>query len=166
MAYDLLIKGGHVLDPGQGIDGSRDIGITNGLIDAIELDIPATTAKRVIQIKGDSRYVTPGLIDIHTHVAYGVTTHGVGMDSCDPDQIGVRAGVTTMLDCGSVGVANIGALAAHVIPRAKTRIIPFVNVGSYAHTMPGFADVNSMDEVNAEAIASCIGANPRLHQRF
>ena len=58
------------------------------------------------------------------------------MGCCDPDQVGVRAGVTTVLDCGSVGVANIGVMQAHVIPNAKTRIVPFVNVGSYAHTMP------------------------------
>ncbi len=160
MPYDLLIKGGRVLDPGQNLDGKLDIGITDGRIAAIEANIDASEAKRVIEVKGDNRYVTPGLIDIHTHVAYGATTPGVGMGCCDPDQVGVHSGVTTVLDCGSVGVANIGVLQAHVIPKAKTRIIPFVNVGSYAHTMPGFADVNSLDEVNAKAIASAIEANP------
>ena len=161
MPYDLLIKGGYVLDPGQNLDGKRDIAVTGGRIAAIQADIPATEAKRVIQVKGDNRYVTPGLIDIHTHVAYGATTPGVGMGCCDPDQVGVHAGVTTVLDCGSVGVANIGVLQAHVMPHAKTRIIPFVNVGSYAHTMPGFAaDYMSLDEINEKAIAACIEANP------
>jgi dihydroorotase len=158
--YDLLIKGGHVLDPGQGLDARLDIGITDGRIAAIEANIDASEAKRVVEVKGDNRYVTPGLIDIHTHVAYGATTPGVGMGCCDPDQVGVYSGVTTVLDCGSVGVANIGVLQAHVIPRAKTRIIPFVNVGSYAHTMPGFADVNSLDDVNAKAIAGALEASP------
>src|SRR6266498_487703 len=149
MPYDLLIKGGHVLDPGQGLNGQMDIAVTGGRIAAIEAEIPAAEAKRVIQVKGDNRYVTPGLIDIHTHVAYGATTQGVGMGCCAPDQVGVHAGVTTLLDCGSVGVANIGVLQTHVIPNAKTRIIPFVNVGSYAHTMPGFAaDYMSLDEIN------------------
>jgi dihydroorotase len=160
LPYDLLIKGGHVLDPGQDLDGKLDIGITGGKIAAVQADIPATEAKRVIEVKGDNRYVSPGLIDIHTHVAYGSTTPGVGMGCCDPDQVGVYSGVTTVLDCGSVGVANIGVLQAHVIPRAKTRIIPFVNVGSYAHTMPGFADVNTLEDVNAKAIASAIEASP------
>lgn len=159
MPYDLLIKGGHVLDPGQGLDAKLDIAVTDGRIAAIEPNIDAAEARRVVEVKGDNRYVTPGLIDIHTHVAYGATTPGVGMGCCDPDQVGVRAGTTTVLDCGSVGVANIGVLQAHVIPRARTRIIPFVNVGSYAHTMPGFADVNSLDEVNAKAIASAIEAS-------
>jgi dihydroorotase len=158
--FDLLIKGGHVLDPGQNINGRRDIGIVDGRIAAVAPDLPATEAKRLVQIIGDNRYVTPGLIDIHTHVAYGATTPGVGMACCDPDQIGVRAGVTTVLDCGSVGVANIGVLAAHVMPHAKTRVIPFVNVGSYAHTMPTVADVSTLEEVDAAAIASCIEASP------
>jgi dihydroorotase len=160
LPYDLLIKGGHVLDPGEGLDSKLDIGITGGRIAAIEPNIDAAEAKRVVEVKGDNRYVTPGLIDIHTHVAYGATTPGVGMGCCDPDQVGVQSGVTTVLDCGSVGVANIGVLQTHVIPKAKTRIIPFVNVGSYAHTMPGFADVNSLDDVNAKAIAGAIEASP------
>jgi len=164
--FDLLIKGGHVLDPGQNINGKRDLGVTAGRIAAIEPDIPATEARRMIEVRGDNRYVTPGLIDIHTHVAYGATTPGVGMGCCDPDQVGVRAGVTTVLDCGSVGVANIGVLATHVMPGAKTRIIPFVNVGSYAHTMPDSADVNTLEEVNAAAIASCIEANPGFIKGF
>jgi dihydroorotase len=167
LPYDLLIKGGRVLDPGQGLDGKMDIAVTGGKIAAIEADIPATEAKRVIEVRGDNRMVTPGLIDLHTHVAYGATTHGVGMGCCDPDQVGVQAGVTTVLDCGSVGVANIGVLQAHVMPRAKTRIIPFVNVGSYAHTMPGFAaDYRTLDEIDEKALAACIEANPGFLKGF
>ncbi len=166
MPYDLLIKGGHVLDPGQNIDGVMDIAINGTKIAAVEPDIDPTEAKRVIQVKGDNRYVTPGLIDIHTHVAYGATTPGVGMGCCDPDQVGVRSGVTTVLDCGSVGIANIGVMRYHVIPRAKTRIVTFVNVGSYAHTMPGWADVRTMEDVDPKAIASCIENNPGLIKGF
>lgn len=166
MPYDLLIKGGHVLDPGQGLDARLDIAVQGGRIAAIEPEIAPTEARRVIQIRGQNRLVVPGLIDIHTHVAYGATTPGVGMGCCDPDQVGVRSGVTTVLDCGSVGVANIGVFAYHIIPKAKTRIIPFVNVGSFAHTMPGFADFERLDEINAKAIASCIEANPGLIRGF
>jgi dihydroorotase len=166
LPYDLLIKGGHVLDPGQGLDGKMDIALNGSKIAAVQPDIPATEAKRVIEVKGDNRYVSPGFIDIHTHVAYGSTTPGVGMGCCDPDQVGVYSGVTTVLDCGSVGVANIGVLQAHVMPKSKTRIIPFVNVGSFAHTMPGWADVNTLDDVNEKAIASCIEANPGFIKGF
>jgi dihydroorotase len=164
MPYDLLLKGGHVLDPGQGLDGRFDIAVSDGRIVAIEPDIAASEATQVLDVGGSDRYVVPGLIDMHTHVAYGATTEGVGMGSCDPDYIGVQAGVTTVLDAGSVGVANIGVMAAHIIPKAKTRILTYVNVGSYAHTMPGFADVNSLDEINRDAITKCITSNPGLIQ--
>ncbi|MGH2364127.1 MAG: amidohydrolase family protein [Chloroflexota bacterium] len=162
MPYDLLIKGGHVLDPGQGLNATLDIGVTNGRIAAIQADIPATEAKKVVEVHGSNRFVVPGLLDIHTHVAHGATTAGVGMECCDPDIAGVLSGVTTVLDCGSVGVANVGVFPNHILPKAKTRVICFLNVGSYAHTMPLPADVNSMDEVNQKAIAACVQANPGL----
>lgn len=164
MPYDLLLKGGHVLDPGQGLDAQLDIAISDGRIAAIEPDIATTEAKEVLEVGGTDRHVVPGLIDMHTHVAYGATTEGVGMGCCDPDYIGVQSGVTTVLDAGSVGVANIGTVATHVLPKAKTRVLTYVNVGSYAHTMPGFADVNSLEEINRDAIAKCITANPGLVQ--
>ncbi len=162
MPYDLVIKGGHVLDPGQGLDAKLDIGISGGRIAALQPDIPIAEARRVIEVRGANRYVVPGLIDIHTHVAYGATTPGVGMGCCDPDQIGVRSGVTTVVDAGSVGVANVGVFGAYIIPRAKTRVLTFVNVGSHAHTMPSYADVTRMEDVNPEAIAACMEANPGL----
>ncbi|MBV8084811.1 MAG: amidohydrolase family protein [Chloroflexi bacterium] len=162
MPYDLLLKGGHVLDPGQNLDGIMDIAVSGGKIAAIQPNIDAAEAAKVVQIQGQNRYVTPGLIDIHTHVAYGAQTKGVGMQCCDPDEIGVQAGVTTVLDCGSVGVANIGVFPIHILPKAKTRCIVFLNVGSYAHTMPNPADINSMDEVDRKAIAACVQANPGL----
>jgi dihydroorotase len=166
MPYDLVVKGGHVLDPGQGLDGRLDIGITNGRIAAIQPDIPAADAGRTIEVRGDNRYVVPGLIDLHTHVAYGATTPGVGMQCCDPDLIGVHAGVTTVADGGSVGVANIGVFPFHILPRAKTRVLPFLNVGSYAHTMPVLPDVTRLEDVDPKAIAGCIEANPGLVRGF
>jgi dihydroorotase len=162
MPYDLVIKGGHVLDPGQQLDGRLDIGITGGRIAAIQPDIPAAEARRVLEVRGPNRYVVPGLIDLHTHVAHGATTPGVGMQCVDPDVGGVQSGVTTVLDAGSVGVANVGVFSTHILPRAKTRVICFVNVGSYAHTMPGPADVSRLEEVDRKAIAGCIEANPGL----
>jgi dihydroorotase len=94
--YDLLIKAGHVLDPGEGIDGPLDIAIGGGRIAALGQDIAATEARQTLQVRGDNRYVLPGLIDIHTHVAYGATTNGVGLDCCEPDEVGVYSGVTTI----------------------------------------------------------------------
>ncbi|WP_219460103.1 amidohydrolase family protein [Nonomuraea rhizosphaerae] len=161
---DLLIKGGRVLDPGQGLDGVMDVAVTGGRVSAIGEDLPAGEARRVIDVSGSGRYVVPGLIDIHTHVAHGAITPGVGMEGCDPDAIGVGSGVTTLVDAGSVGVANIGVFSAYIQPNARTRVIPFLNIGSYAHTMPTMVDVNSMDEIDPVAIAKCVAANPGLVQ--
>lgn len=160
--YDLLIRGGHVLDPGSGLDGRLDIAVRDGLIAAIGPDLDTAAARRVIEIRGADRYVVPGLVDIHTHVAHGATTPGVGMGCCDPDDVGVRSGVTTVVDCGSVGVANIGVFPAHVLPKAATRVVVFANAGSYAHTMPGWADVASVDDISERAIAGCVEHNPGL----
>jgi len=162
MTYDLLLKGGHVLDPGQGLDGTLDIAIEGGKIAKIAAGIPATDAARVIEIRDAGRRVVPGLIDLHTHVADGAVTDGVGMGMCDPDAIGVHSGVTTVADCGSVGVANLGVFPAHILPRAKTRVITLVNAGSHAHTMPGPADVNSLGDINPGALTKAAERNPGL----
>lgn len=166
MTYDLLIKGGHVLDPGQGLDGRLDIAVSGGKIARIDADIPVQDAERVLEIRGPgsgvARHVVPGLIDLHTHVADGAITEGVGMGMCDPDDIGVHSGVTTLVDCGSVGVANLGVFPAHILPKARTRVVTMVNAGSFAHTMPGVADVSSLDEINPGALQRAAERNPGL----
>lgn len=162
MTYDLLLTNGHLLDPGSGLDGRMDIAVTAGRIAAIEPHLDPSEARQVLDISGTDRYVVPGLIDVHTHVGYGATTAGVGMGCCDPDVIGVASGVTTLVDCGSVGVANLGVFPVHILPKARTRVIVYVNVGSFAHTLPGPADVNSLDDINPKAIASCVENNPGL----
>jgi dihydroorotase len=162
MSYDLLLKNGHVLDPGQGIDGTFDIAISNGLIAAIEPDIAPDQAARVLDVGGPNRYVSPGFLDIHTHVAHGATTIGVGMGSCPPDEIGVQAGSTTVLDGGSVGIANLGVFAAYILPAVKTRVIVFVNVGTFAHTTGRRADFAGFDEIESDGIAAAVENNPGL----
>ncbi|GAA4556565.1 amidohydrolase family protein [Pseudonocardia xishanensis] len=160
--YDLLLRGGHVLDPASGLDGRMDVAVGDGRIVDIGPDLDPGRAVRVVELRGADRYLVPGLIDVHTHVAHGATTPGVGMGCCDPDEVGVRSGVTTVVDCGSVGVANIGVLPAHILPRAATRVVVFANVGSFAHTMPGWADLASLDDIDDRAIAACVEHNPGL----
>ncbi|MFN8525833.1 MAG: amidohydrolase family protein [Chloroflexota bacterium] len=164
--YDLLIKGGHVLDPGQGLDGELDIGIAGGKIAAIRADIPSSDARRTVQVKGSGRYVTPGLIDLHTHVAHGAQTDGVGMGCVEPDIGGVQSGATTVVDGGSVGVANIGVFKHHILPRARTRVLVYLNIGSFAHTMPGLADISRIEDIDERAISACVAANPGLIKGF
>ena len=121
MPYDLLLKGGHVLDPGQGLDGTLDIGITDGKIAAIQADIPASEATRVYPgARVTDRYVTPGLIDLHTHVgARRPDRAASGWAACTPRSGGVHSGVTTVVDGGSVGVANIGVFRHHILPTPR-----------------------------------------------
>jgi len=162
MPFDVLIKGGHVLSPGDDLDGAFDIGIRAGRIAAIAPDLPIGEAKQAIEIRGPNRRVVPGLIDVHTHVAWGATTPGVGLDCCVPDEVGVYSGVTTVVDTGSVGVTNVAVFHAHIRPRSKTRVVCYVNAGSFALTTPRRADVLDLAEVDRTAIARCVAANPGL----
>lgn len=160
MSYQLILKNCHVLDPGQGIDRRADIGISDGRVAAVEDNIPEVHGAQVLDVSGDGRYVVPGLIDLHAHVARGGTTPGVGMGCCDPDEIGIRSGVTTVLDAGSVGIANAGVFPAYILPGARTRVLFYLNVGTFAHSTKNPADVRSLDDIDAEGIASCIESNP------
>ena len=160
MSYQLILKNCHVLDPGQGIDRRADIAIEAGRIAAIEDSIPETSATQVLDASGEGRYVVPGLVDLHAHVARGGTTPGVGMGCCDPDDIGIRSGVTTVLDAGSVGIANAGVFPAYILPSAKTNVLFYLNVGTFAHSTKNPADVGSLDDIDAAGIASCVESNP------
>ena len=119
--YDLIVKGGTVVDPSQNLHGINDVAIEDGKIAKIATDIPAEESKRVVEVKG--KVVTPGLIDIHTHDYSGVTDNGV-----DPDIGGVRAGVTTMVDAGSSGCDTFAGFPAHIIPNTATEIIVFLHI--------------------------------------
>jgi dihydroorotase len=162
VSYQLILKNCHVLDPGQGIDRRADIAISDGLIAAIEDGIPEAGAAQLLDVSGEGRYVVPGLVDLHTHVARGGTTPGVGMGCCDADEVGIRSGVTTVVDAGSVGIANAGVFPAYILPGARTRVLFYLNVGTFAHSTRNPADVSSLEEIDAEGIASCVQSNPGL----
>lgn len=162
MPYDLLIKGGHVLDPGRQLDGVLDIAIEHGVIKDVGANISTDGVAQVLDVSGPGRYVIPGLIDLHTHVAHGAQTAGVGMECCDPDAIGVESGVTTVVDCGSVGVAAMGVFPNHILPKAATRTICYSNVAMFAHTFPGMADMRDVDDLDDDALRKGISANPGL----
>ena len=119
--YDLIVKGGTVVDPSQNLHGVTDVAIEDGKIAKIAVDIPAEESKRVVEVNG--KVVIPGIIDLHTHVYSGVTDNGV-----DPDIGGVRAGVTTMVDAGSSGCDTFAGFPAHIIPNTATEIICFLHI--------------------------------------
>src|SRR5689334_15818949 len=97
--YDLLIKGGEVLDPGAELRGHLDVAIRRNRIAAVEPAIPAEAAFQVIDARG--QLVTPGLVDLHTHVYHRATFWGI-----NPEPVAARSGVTTWLDVGSAGAYN------------------------------------------------------------
>jgi dihydroorotase len=119
--YDLVLKGGRVLDPSSGLDGVLDVAVEAGKIARIAAGIAPAEAARVIEVAG--KIVTPGLIDCHAHVLAGVNRTAV-----DPDLGGVLAGVTTIVDAGSSGSATFGAFPRHIIPRCHTEIVPFLHI--------------------------------------
>jgi dihydroorotase len=119
--YDLLIKGGTVIDPSQGLHSANDVAVENGVIARVASMIPVEEAVRVIEVRG--KILTPGLIDLHTHVYHGVNGNGV-----EADVGGVRASVTTMVDAGSAGCDTFGGFPQHIIPNNHTEIICFLHI--------------------------------------
>ncbi|MCY4587559.1 MAG: hypothetical protein OXB98_16100 [Bryobacterales bacterium] len=135
--YDYILKGGHVIDPANGIDRIVDIAVAGKTISRVAENIPAEQAKKAIDVAG--YYVTPGLVDIHVHV-FGYR------GSIWPDDTHLTQGVTTVADCGGSGWRTFDEFKQTVIDRAKTRIYAFINivgrgmVGSQAEN-----DVTDMD---------------------
>ncbi len=144
-AYDLLIKGGHVVDAKNGIDAVRDVAITKGKIAKVAADIPAAEAAKVVNAKG--YYVTPGLIDMHVHVYAGTGIKNVytGDLSVYPDTFSFRTGVTTMVDAGTSGCRNFPDFRQRVINRAKTRVLAFLNIVGGGMGVTSENDINDMD---------------------
>lgn len=125
--YDIVIKGGHLIDPKNGIDAVRDIAVQSGKIARVAATIPTTGARRVIN--ATSLYVTPGLIDIHAHVYAGTGMRALtGDSSVYPDGFTFRSGVTTVVDAGTSGYRNFPDFKQRVIDRSATRVLALLNI--------------------------------------
>ena len=125
--YDILLRGGHVIDPLNNVDGVRDVAVKEHAIAAVAPNLNPALAKKVIDVSG--RYVTPGILDIHVHVYHTRAPEGApeGL-SVLADAFSFKSGVTTMVDTGTAGGRQLRHFKHTVIDRAKTRIFAFVNI--------------------------------------
>src|SRR5690242_8617352 len=149
--YDLLIKGGHVIDAKNHISGIRDVAIQNHKIAEVAANIPPSRASKVIDATG--LYVTPGLVDLHVHVYAGTGQKGAysGDLSVYPDGFTFRSGVTTVADAGSSGWRNFPDFKDRVIDRAKTRVLAFLNI--VGNGMGGGAVEQNTKDMDSKATA-------------
>jgi len=127
-AYDLLLQGGHVIDPKNGISAVRDVAIKDGFIAAVAAHLDPAAALKVVNLAG--LYVTPGLVDIHAHVFTGTGERGsyAGDLSLYPDGFTFRVGVTTVADAGCSGWRNFEDFKDRIVDRSKTRVLAFLNI--------------------------------------
>jgi len=154
-SYDIVIKGGHVIDPKNNIDAIMDIGIGGGKIMKVTKTIDASNATQVVDAKG--MLVTPGLIDIHTHVFFGTEPDHYlsnGLVAVVPDGFTFRVGVTTVVDAGGAGWKSFPTFKKNIIDNSQTRVLSFINIvgegmrgGTYEQ------DIKDMDPEKAAAVA-------------
>jgi dihydroorotase len=165
LRYDLLLKGGHVIDPANHIDEVRDVAIFQGKIAAVEKNIPPDQAGKVVDVS--KLYVTPGLIDIHYHVGHG----GAPLNWFAPDarvhapplgipaDLALQSGVTTIVDAGTSGAETFLQEKEEVIDRAKVRVLAFLNI--VANGMSGGLE-QSLDQMDSKLCADTIKKYPDL----
>jgi dihydroorotase len=126
--YQLLLRGGHLIDPGNKISAPRDVAIRNGRIAAVAPRIDPASAVQTVDVAG--LYVTPGLIDAHVHVFAGTGERNsyAGDLSVYPDGFTFRSGVTTVADAGCAGWRNFEDFKGRIIDRSRTRVLAFLNI--------------------------------------
>lgn len=163
--YDLLLKGGHVIDPANHIDEVRDVAVFQGKIAAVEKNIPSEQAGKVVD--ASKLYVTPGLVDIHYHVGHG----GAPLNWFAPDarahamplgiaaDLALESGVTTIVDAGSAGAETFLVEKEEVIDKAKVRVLAFLNIE--ANGMNGGLE-QSLDEMDPKLCAATIKKYPNV----
>lgn len=133
--YDVLIAGGEVVDPGAGLSGMLDVAITGDKVVAVEANIDRTQAKEVIDASG--QYVTPGLVDLHTHIYWGVTYWGI-----EADPVAARSGVTTWLDVGSAGAYTFPGFRRYIAEPNRARTFCLLNLSTIGLVAPSWEFMN------------------------
>jgi dihydroorotase len=149
--YDLLLRGGHVIDPANGLSGVADVAIKRGKVAAVAPNINPASAVKEVDVSG--LYVTPGLVDIHVHVYAGTGERRsyAGDNSVYPDGFTFRSGVTTVVDAGCSGWRNFDDFKAKVIDRSKTRVLAFLNI--VGNGMRGSRFEQNLEDMEAKPTA-------------
>lgn len=155
--YDLLLRGGHLIDPSTGWDGPADIGITDGRVASVQASLPGAAARETIDLRG--RLVIPGMIDTHAHVY----TYVSGRFGLPADLVGVQSGVTTLVDQGGASCMTLPGFAKFIVEPAASRVLAFISAyvvgGLEGHYYP---NLYSPEGVDVGATVKAARANPDL----
>lgn len=150
-AYDLLIRGGTIIDPAAGLHAQRDLALAAGRVAAVEASIPVEKAAASIDAQG--KLVLPGLIDLHTHIVWGY--HGAL-----PDLVCLPRGTTTALDAGSVGAKGFRGFREYIIERSRTRVHAWLNISTIGLIDVRVGELMNLLYVDVEAAVKTAEANP------
>ena len=123
LKYDLVLQGGEVIDPSQGVHDVRDVAFNGGKVAALEPDIPREEAREVVDVSG--KLVTPGLVDVHGHYFKGIMP-----SSTEADRACLPNGVTASVDAGSSGWLHFDGFKDYVLSRQETRLFAFLNLSA------------------------------------
>ncbi|MEX1212890.1 MAG: amidohydrolase/deacetylase family metallohydrolase [Balneolaceae bacterium] len=156
-SYEIILKGGHVIDPKNEINDVLDIAVKDGQVARVADDIPISLGERIIDVSG--LYVTPGMIDLHTHLFHGTVPGNYlnnSFSALPPDGFTFRAGVTTAVDVGGTGWKDFGLFKDQVIDRSQTRVLSFLNIvgGGMRPPVPYEQDLNDMDPTMTALVAN------------
>ena len=150
--FDLVVKGGQVLDPSQGLRGRRDVGIRFGVVEQVAENIPVERAQRVLDASG--RLVVPGLIDLHAHTFPYGSAIGIPADELVPFQ-----GSTTVVSAGDAGGNNLAVFRRHIVAQTRTRMFAFIHIAN--NGLSGFPvpELYNLEQAQVELAAKALAEN-------
>ena len=152
MRYDLLLKGGTLIDPAQGIHAARDVGLASGRVVEVGADLPVGLAREVVDCS--DRIVAPGMIDLHVHVFPGVSHYGI-----EPDHHCLAHGVTTAVDAGSAGADTFPGFRKYVIDVSATRLFANLNIATLGMVSPRIGELDDLRYADVSRAVATVEAH-------